>query len=79
MFSNYIYIYIHTYIYVCIYIYTHTYTYKHISYIYRCIQKRKKKTDLFRKRSVFIPIPQKGNAKNVQYTAQFHSSDTLAK
>ena len=31
------------------------------------------------KRSVFIPIPKKGNAKNVQYTAQFHSSDTLAK
>ena len=31
------------------------------------------------KRSVFIPIPKKGNAKNAQTTAQFHSSHTLAK
>ena len=31
------------------------------------------------KRSVFIPIPKKGNAKNVQTTAQLHSSHTLAK
>ena len=31
------------------------------------------------KRSVFIPIPKKGNAKNVQTTAQSHSSHTLAK
>ena len=29
-------------------------------------------------RSVFIPIPKKGNAKNVQATAQLHSSHTLA-
>ena len=32
-----------------------------------------------RKRSVFIPIPKKGNAKNVQTTAQLHSSHTLVK
>ena len=31
------------------------------------------------KRSVFIPIPKKGNAKNAQTTAQLHSSHTLAK
>ena len=31
------------------------------------------------KRSVFIPIPKKGNAKNVQITAQLHSSHMLAK
>ena len=31
------------------------------------------------KRSVFIPIPKKGNAKNVQTTAQWHSFHTLAK
>ena len=31
------------------------------------------------KRSVFIPIPKKGNAKNVQTIAQLHSSHTLAK
>ena len=30
-------------------------------------------------RSVFIPIPKKGNAKNVQTTAQLHSFYTLAK
>ena len=28
------------------------------------------------KRSVFIPIPKKGNAKNAQTTAQLHSSHT---
>ena len=31
------------------------------------------------KRSVFIPIPKKGNAKNAQTTTQFHSSHTLTK
>ena len=31
------------------------------------------------KRSAFIPIPKKGNAKNVQITAQLHSSHALAK
>ena len=31
------------------------------------------------KRSVFIPIPKKGNAKNVQPTTQLHSSHTIAK
>ena len=31
------------------------------------------------KRSVFTPIPKKGNAKNVQTTAQSHSPHTLAK
>ena len=31
------------------------------------------------KGSVFIPIPKKGNAKNVQTTAKLHSSHTLAK
>ena len=31
------------------------------------------------KRSVFIPIPKKDNAKNDQTTAQFHSSHTLVK
>ena len=31
------------------------------------------------KRSVFIPIPKTGNAKNVQTITQFHSSHTLAK
>ena len=31
------------------------------------------------KRSVFIPIPKKGNAKNVQITAQLYSSKILAK
>ena len=30
------------------------------------------------KRSIFIPIPKKGNAKNAQATAQLHSSHTLA-
>ena len=29
------------------------------------------------KRSVFIPIPKKGNAKNAQSTTQLHSSHTL--
>ena len=31
------------------------------------------------KRSVFIPTPKKGNAKNVQTTTQLHSSHMLAK
>ena len=31
------------------------------------------------KRSVFIPVPKKGNAKNVQTTAQLHLSHMLAK
>ena len=31
------------------------------------------------KSSVFIPIPKKGNVKNVQTTAQLHSSNTLVK
>ena len=31
------------------------------------------------KRSVFIPIPKKGNAKNTQTNAQLHSSHTLVK
>ena len=31
------------------------------------------------KRSTFIPIPKKGNAKNVQTIAQLHSSHALAK
>ena len=31
------------------------------------------------KRSVFIPIPKKGNAKNTQTTTQLHSSHTLVK
>ena len=31
------------------------------------------------KRSVFIPIPKKGNAKNAQTTSQLHSSHTLVK
>ena len=31
------------------------------------------------KRSVFIPIPNKGNAKNAQTTTQLHSSHTLVK
>jgi len=31
------------------------------------------------KRSVFIPILKKGNAKNVQTTTQLHSSHTLVK
>ena len=31
------------------------------------------------KRSVFIPIPKKGNAKNAQTTAQMHSSHMLVK
>ena len=31
------------------------------------------------KRLVFIPIPKKGNVKNVQTTAQLHSSHTLGK
>ena len=30
-------------------------------------------------RSVFIPVPKKGSAKNVQTIAQLHSSHTLAK
>ena len=31
------------------------------------------------KRSVFIPVPKKGNAKNAQTTKRLHSSHTLAK
>ena len=31
------------------------------------------------KRSVFIPVPKKGNAEHVQTTTQLHSSYTLAK
>ena len=31
------------------------------------------------KRSVFIPIPKKGNVKDAQTTAQLHSSHTLVK
>ena len=31
------------------------------------------------KRSAFVPIPKKGNAKNVQTTTQLHSSHRLAK
>ena len=31
------------------------------------------------KRSVFIPTPKKGNAKNAPTTAQLHSSHTLVK
>ena len=31
------------------------------------------------KRSVFIPIPKKGNAKNPQTTTQLHLSHTLVK
>ena len=31
------------------------------------------------KRSFFFPIPKKDNAKNVQTTAQLHSSHTLVK
>ena len=31
------------------------------------------------KRSVFIPIPKKSNAKNAQITAQWYSSHTLVK
>ena len=31
------------------------------------------------KRSIFIPITQKGNAKEIQTTAQLHSSHMLAK
>ena len=31
------------------------------------------------KRSVFIPLPKKGNDKNVQTTTQLHSSYTLVK
>ena len=31
------------------------------------------------KRSVFFPIPKKGNAKNAQTTAQLHSSHMLVK
>ena len=31
------------------------------------------------KRSIFIPILKKGNAKNIQSTTQLHSSHTLAK
>ena len=31
------------------------------------------------KRSVFIPIPKKGNAKDAQTTTQLHSSHTLVK
>ena len=31
------------------------------------------------KRSVFIPIPKKGNAQNAQTTVQLHSSHTLVK
>ena len=30
-------------------------------------------------KSVFIPIPKKGNAKNIQITAQLHSFHMLAK
>ena len=32
-----------------------------------------------RKRSVFIPIPKKGNAKDTPTTAKLHSSHTLVK
>ena len=31
------------------------------------------------KKSVFIPTPKKGNAKDAQTTAQLHSSHTLVK
>ena len=31
------------------------------------------------KRSIFIPIPKKGNSKNAQTTAQLHSSHMLVK
>ena len=31
------------------------------------------------KKSVFISLPKKGNAKNAQTTAQLHSSHTLVK
>ena len=31
------------------------------------------------KRSVFIPIPKKGNAKNVQFTTTLHSFHMLAR
>ena len=31
------------------------------------------------KRSVFVPVPKKGNPKEFQTTAQFHSSHTLVK
>ena len=31
------------------------------------------------KRSIFIPIPKKGNARNAQTTAQLYSSHTLVK
>ena len=31
------------------------------------------------KRSVFIPIPKKGNAKNVQTTVEVHSFQVLAR
>ena len=31
------------------------------------------------KRSVFIPIPKKGNAKNVQFTTPLHSFHMLAR
>ena len=31
------------------------------------------------KRSVFIPVPKKGNAKNIQTTTQLHSSHTLVR
>ena len=31
------------------------------------------------KRSVFIPIPKKGNAKSVQTAVQLHSSDRLVR
>ena len=68
-----------TYMYIYIYIYTHTHTYHTNIDVYKKKRKRKKKIDLFRRRSIFIPIPKKGDAKNVQYTAQFHSSHTLAK
>ena len=31
------------------------------------------------KKSIFIPVPKKGNAKDAQATAQLHSSHTLVK
>ena len=31
------------------------------------------------KRSVFIPVPKKGNAKDIQTTTQLHSSHMLVK
>ena len=44
-----------------------------------CQQTWKKQWPQDWKRSVFISIPKKGNAKNVQTTAQLHSFHTLVK